>query len=315
MSTMIKEQQKKETVSTWFKRRIMPNWILYLFLLLPMIYAIIFWYAPMGGLVMGFQRYNAGKGILGSSFVGFEHFQRFFSSYMFGTIIRNTLTLSLYSFIAGLPFPVLLAILFKYCRAPRFAKIVQTITYGPYFISIVVLVAMLSVFLSPRTGLINLFLGNFGVLPVNFLSDPACFQHVYVWSGIWQGVGWSSIIYTAALASADPALHEAAIIDGASKLKRIWHIDIPIIIPTFIILLIMNIGSIMSVGYEKVYLMQNSANIMVSEIITTYTYTLGIKGGEVSYTTAIGLFNNAINFVLLLLANIISSRATKISVV
>ena len=178
----------------------------------------------------------------------------------------------------------------------------------------VVLVAMLSVFTSPRTGLINLALEGLGIEPINFMADAKWFRHIYVWSGVWQGAGWSSIIYTAALSGSDPQLHEAAIIDGASKWKRIWYIDLPVIAPTFIILQIMAIGNIMSVGFEKVYLMQNSANIMVSEIISTYTYTLGIKGGEVSYTTAIGLFNNVVNFVLLLGANFISGKVSKISV-
>jgi putative aldouronate transport system permease protein len=304
----------KSPFRVWFRKKVIPNWILYLFLIPALIYAAIFWYAPMFGLVMSFQRYNPGLGFLKSPWVGLDNFERFFDSYMCWTLIRNTLVLSLYSFIAGLPIPIILAIVFQYCPHKRFVKTVQTVTYAPYFISVVVLVAMLTIFLSPRTGLINLAIKNMGVQPINFMSDSAWFRHIYVWSGVWQGAGWGSIIYTATLSGSDPQLHEAAIIDGASKWKRVWYIDLPVIAPTFIILQIMNVGHIMSVGFEKVYLMQNSANIMVSEIISTYSYSLGIKGGEVSYTTAIGLFNNVVNFILLLTANFISSKVSKISV-
>ncbi|MDL2234023.1 ABC transporter permease subunit [Ruminococcaceae bacterium OttesenSCG-928-L11] len=297
-------------------KRIRVNWMLYLFLIPCLVYAAIFWYAPMAGLVMSFKRYNPMQGMFGSPWVGLEHFRRFFDSYMFGTILKNTLFLSIYSFLAGMPIPVLLAIAFQYCRSSRASKTVQTIAYAPYFISVVVLVAMLMVFLSPRTGLINIVMRDYlGGTPINFMTEEKYFRHLYVWSGVWQNAGWNSIIYTAALAGSEVQLHEAAVIDGASKWRRVWAIDIPVLIPTFVILQIMNIGSIMSVGFEKVYLMQNSANIMVSEIISTYTYTLGIKGGEISYTTAIGLFNNIINFVLLMAANFISGKATKISVV
>jgi putative aldouronate transport system permease protein len=306
--------RKTNSPAIWFRKKIAPNWICYLFLLPVLIYAAIFWYAPMFGLTMSFQRYNPGLGFFKSPWVGFSNFKRFFDSYMCWTLIENTLYISLYSFIAGLPIPIIMALAFQYCPRKRFTKTVQTITYAPYFISVVVLVAMLTVFTSPRTGLINLAMKGLGVQPVNFMADAKWFRHVYVWSGVWQGAGWSSIIYTAALSGSDPQLHEAAIIDGASKWKRIWYIDLPVIAPTFIILQIMSIGNIMSVGFEKAYLMQNSANIMVSEIISTYTYTLGVKGGEVSYTTAIGLFNNVVNFALLLGANFISGKVSKISV-
>lgn len=311
---MKKASAAKVPAAVWFRRKIAPNWILYLFLLPVLVYAAIFWYAPMFGLVMSFQNYNPGLGFFGSPWVGLANFERFFNSYMCWTLIKNTLWISLYSFIAGLPVPIILAIVFQYCPHKRFVKTVQTITYAPYFISVVVLVAMLMIFLSPRTGLINIIIKSLGAQPINFMSDAGWFRHIYVWSGVWQGAGWSSIIYTATLSGSDPQLHEAAIIDGASKWKRVWYIDLPVLAPTFIILQVMSIGNIMSVGFEKVYLMQNSANIMVSEIISTYTYTLGIKGGEVSYTTAIGLFNNIVNFVLLLAANFISSKVSKISV-
>lgn len=304
----------KKGIGNWFHRKIRPNLILYAFLLPVIIYAAIFWYAPMFGLVMAFENYNPGKGFLNSPWVGFDHFTRFFNSYMFTTLLKNTLTISIYSFIAGIPFPIILAFAFQYCEKKRMSKMVQTVTYAPHFISTVVLVGMLTIFLSPRTGFVNALLRLMGMDAINFMSEKSMFIHIYVWSGIWQGAGWSSVIYTAALAGADPSLHEAAVIDGASRWKRVIHIDLPVLMPTFIILQIMGIGNILGVGFEKIYLMQNPANIMVSEVISTYTYTLGVKGGEVSYTTAIGMFNNIVNFILLITANLMSSRLTKTSI-
>lgn len=303
------------SIKKWYIKKIKPNTILYLFLIPVLVYAAIFWYAPMFGLVMSFQRYNPGKGILGSPWVGLEHFTRFFDSYLFWTLIQNTLRLSLYSFIAGIPIPIILSIAFQYCEAKRFRKFVQTVTYAPYFISVVVLVAMIMIFLSPRTGIFNILLRNAGGEPINFMTESKYFSHIYVISGLWQGAGWSTIIYTAALAGSAPELHEAAIVDGASKWRRVWHIDLPTLLPTFTILQILSIGNIMNVGFEKVYLMQNTANIMVSETISTYIYSMGIKGGEFSYTAAIGMFNNVINFVLLFAVNMLARKMTRISVV
>lgn len=314
IASIQKKNQPSRQMRGWFQKRIKPNLLLYVFLIPPLLYAAFLWYAPMFGLVMAFQNFNPGKGFLGSPWVGFAHFERFFGSYMFGTLLKNTLLISLYSFLAGLPFPIILAFAFQYSARRRFAKFVQTATYAPHFISIVVLVGMLTIFLSPRTGFVNMLLQGLGMDPIHFMSEKSMFAHIYVWSGIWQGAGWGSVIYTAALAGSDPALHEAAVIDGASLWKRVIHVDLPVLVPTFIILQIMGIGNILGVGFEKIYLMQNPANIMVSEVISTYTYTLGVKGGEVSYTTAIGMFNNIINFILLLSANFISNRLTKMSV-
>ena len=317
MSTtpILSNSNTKLSFTSWYKRRIRPNLILYIFLIPVIIYAAIFWYAPMFGLTMAFTNYNPGFGFLKSPWVGFNHFSRFFNSYMFTTLLKNTLTISIYSFIAGIPFPIILAFAFQYCRNKRISKTIQTVTYAPHFISTVVLVGMLTIFLSPRTGFVNSILRMLGAEAINFMAEKSMFAHIYVWSGIWQGAGWSSVIYTAALSGSDPSLHEAAVIDGASLWKRVIHIDLPVIMPTFIILQIMGIGNILGVGFEKVYLMQNPANIMVSEVISTYTYTLGVKGGEVSYTTAIGMFNNFVNFILLLTANLMSSRLTRTSII
>ena len=315
MNQITNKGTSMQNIREWYIKKIKPNTILYLFLIPVLIYAAIFWYAPMFGLVMSFQRYNPGLGFLNSPWVGFEHFKLFFSSYMFGTLIKNTLRLSIYSLLAGIPLPIILALAFQYCRSHKFAKTVQTVTYAPYFISVVVLVSMLSIFLSPSTGLVNHLISKFGGDSIYFMVEKKIFSHIYVWSGIWQGAGWGSIIYTAALAGSNPQLHDAAVIDGASKWQRVVHIDFPILIPTFLILMILNIGHIMSVGYEKVYLMQNSGNIMVSQIISTYTYSIGVLDGEISYATAIGLFNNVINFILIFVASTASKKITQIGVI
>lgn len=299
----------------WYVKKIKPNHILYIFLIPILVYAVIFWYAPMVGIIMSFQRYSPGLGMFKSPWVGFFHFQKFFESYMFWRLIKNTLVLSLYGFIAGMPIPIILAITFKYCESKRFVKVIQTAVYGPFFISTVVAVAMIMIFLSPRTGLINVIIESLGGNTISFMAKSEYFRHIYVWSDIWQGAGWGSIIYTAALAGSNPELHEAAIIDGASKIKRVFYIDLPVLAPTFIILQIFSVGNIMGIGYEKVFLMQNSANSMVSEIISTYQYTMGIRNGEFSYTTAIGLFNNLINFILLISANALSKKFTNRSVI
>lgn len=298
-----------------YAKRIRPNLIVYLFLLPAVIYALIFMYYPIYGIQIAFKDYNPGLGIMDSPWVGLKHFNRFFDSYLLWKLLWNTLSLSLYTFLAGMPIPIILALAFNYCHHNRFRKLVQTVTYAPHFISVVVLVGMMVVFLSPNTGIVNVLIRAFGGEPVAFLTSEGLFRHLYVWSGVWQGAGWSTIIYMAALSGVSPELHEVAIVEGASKFKRVWHVDIPVLLPTFIILQIMSLGHIMGVGFEKVYLMQNPGNAMVSEVISTYTYKLGIQGGEFSYTSAIGLFNNVINLVLLLVANGLSRRISKIGVI
>lgn len=291
--------------------RIKKNWRLYLFLLVPVAYILIFAYVPMAGLQLAFKRFNAADGIWGSPWVGVEQFQRFFSSYQFGRVLKNTLTLSLYGLLAGFPFPILLALILNSLRSDRYRKTAQTITYLPYFISTVVLVGILAQVLNPRVGLVaNITMAFSGGEPANLMASPDAFPHLYVWSGVWQAMGYNSIIYIAALSGVDPNLHEAAQIDGANRFQRVLHIDFPAILPTATILLILNAGQLMNVGFEKAYLMQNSMNQSASEVISTYVYKVGLAASvtDFSYATAIGLFNSVVNMVLIVLVNFASKR-------
>jgi len=283
--------------------------MLYLFVLPVMAYIIIFNYAPMYGIQIAFKDFRASEGILGSSWVGFYWFETFIKSRRFLQILRNTLTISIYSLAVGFPIPIILALMINCLKGSVFKRLVQTVTYMPHFISTVVLVGMMAVFFSPRSGFINTLIGMAGG-PDNtfFFGDPKYFYHLYVWSGVWQNAGWSSIIYIAALSAVSPELHEAAIIDGTTRIQRVFHIDLPTIVPTMVILLILNCGSIMSVGFEKAFLMQNSLNLEVSEIIATYTYKRGLLGAEFSFSAAIGLFNNVINFIILVTVNRIANK-------
>ena len=292
---------------------IRKHYQLYLMSIPTLIFFIIFLYFPMYGVQIAFKNYLPSRGILGSPWVGFEHFMRFFRSYNFWDLIKNTLGLSVYQLVASFPAPIIFALLLNEVKNAKFKKTVQMVTYAPHFISTVVMVGMLSIFLSPQNGLINQLIVLFGGEPVAFLSKPQYFKTIYVLSGIWQTLGWSSIIYTAALAGIDPQLHEAATVDGASKLKRIWHIDIHGIMPTMIIMLIMNTGSIMNIGFEKVFLLQNDLNIVSSDVISTYVYRAGLIGGEYSFSAAVGLFNSVINCILLVSVNAISKRVSETS--
>lgn len=262
---------------------------------------------------MAFQDYSPVKGIIGSNFVGLKHFKKFFSTYMAKQIISNTVILSGYSLLASFPFPVILALMLNYCVNRRFGKIVQTVTYMPYFISVMVLVGMMNIFFSTNYGVVNTVLQALGIEPFSFMSSEKSFRHMYVWSGIWQGMGYSSVIYFAALSGIDPTLYEAAELDGASKLQRIRYIDLPSIMPTVIIMLIMSAGNLMSIGFEKAYLMQNDRNSGVSEIIATYVYKVGLIDARYSFSAAINLFNSAINFVILIVINKISRKLSDTS--
>ncbi|NMA83531.1 MAG: sugar ABC transporter permease [Epulopiscium sp.] len=284
-------------------KMIYRNYVLYLFLLPAFIYLIIFDYWPMYGIQISFKDFSAIDGIWNSPWVGFKHFTTFFQSYRFWTLMKNTLILSFYQLIAGFPIPILLAIILNYSTMKKMSKFAQTATYAPHFISTVVMVGMLILFLSPSNGIINKLLSYLNMGPYFFMGEENYFKHIYVWSGIWQNAGWNSIIYIAVLTNVSPELHEAAVVDGASKLKRIWHIDIPALLPTATILLIMQLGRIMNIGFEKVLLMQNTLNLNTAEVISTYTYKVGLLNAQYSYSTAIGLFNNIINFTLLLLVN------------
>lgn len=296
-----KKQKQEYMKQTWLL--VKRNYVLYLFLLPALLYIVIFNYWPMYGIQIAFKDYLPYEGIGGSPWVGLKHFNKFFSSIIFWDLLKNTLWISIYSIVASFPIPIILAFMINYTKNKRLKKLTQTITYAPHFISTVVLVGMLSIFLSPRTGFINTIIEAFGGERIFFLGQKEWFRHIYVWSGIWQGAGWASIIYIAALSGVSPELHEAAIIDGANKLQRIRHIDIPAILPTIIILLILNMGQVMNVGFEKVLLMQNDLNLQISEVISTYTYKMGLVNAQYSYSTAIGLFNNVINFCILIGVN------------
>ena len=278
------------------------NWLLYVFVVPCLLYILIFHYLPLYGIQMAFKDFNAYDGIWGSPWVGFAHFNRFFQSVQFWSLIRNTLALSLYQLVVGFPMPILLALMLNYTSLKRTKRLVQTVTYAPHLISTVVIVGMLIAFTS-SSGLFNQLLAIFGKEPILFMGKSSLFRSLYVWSDVWQNTGWSAIIYIAVLTSVNQELHEAAIVDGASILRRIWHIDLVAILPTAIILLIMNLGSVMNLGFEKAFLMQNSMNLDASEIISTYVYKIGIQSTQYSYATAIGLFNNIINFILLISVN------------
>lgn len=289
-------------------RRMQRQWQLYLFLLLPVACVVIFSYVPMYGIVLAFKNYRPNKGILGSPWVGMKYFNQFFNSPSFLLLLKNTLILSLYSLLASLPVPILLALCLNEVRIPWFKKTVQMVTYAPYFISTVVMVGMLIQLMSIRSGFFNHLIQIFGGAPVDFMAIPSLFRTIYVFSGVWQGMGYSAVIYIAALSNVDPQLYEAAIIDGANRLQKIIHIDIPAILPTIVLMLIMSLGNVMSIGAEKVYLMQNNLNLSTSEIISTYVYKIGLINGQFSLSTAVGLFNSVINFVLIVIVNTIARR-------
>lgn len=294
-------------------KKIASSWQLYVLILPAFIYFIVFHYGPMYGVQIAFKNYMPSLGIWGSPWVGFAHFKRFFDSYYFWDLIRNTVGISLYSLIVGFPLPIILALALNEVKDGPFKKTVQTITYAPHFISVVVIVGMVIAFLSPSSGILNHALQFLGFESKAYMEDPAWFKTIYVLSGVWQSTGWSSVIYMAALSGIDPQLHEAATIDGASRLQRLWNINLPYLMPTMIILLIMNFGSVMSVGHEKVLLMQNPLNMPSSNIIATFTYQQGLLDAQFSYAAAIGLFNSAINAVLLLFVNKISKKVSETS--
>jgi len=291
-------------------RRIRRNLGLYLLLLPAVILLICFAYKPMYGVIIAFKDFKPATGITGSSWADpwHKYFTKFFKSFQFDTTIRNTLVINLYSLAAGFPLPILLALVVNQMKSNWFRKSFQTITYLPHFISTVVMVGIIILFLSPGSGLIGNIYRLFGKEAPNLMGSAGAFSSVYVWSDIWQNFGWDSIIYIAALSSVDPSLYEAATVDGASKRQKMWHIDVPMLIPTAVILLIMRVGGLMGLGFEKVYLMQNDMNLKTSEVISTYVYKMGILSAQYSYSAAINMFNTIINFILLFAVNQISRR-------
>lgn len=283
------------------------NYFLYLLIAPAFLFTIIFKYVPMYGVLIAFKDFSYSKGILGSEWAGFEHFAKFLNAPNFEVIFMNTLKLSAYGLLLGFPVPILLALMLNQLRKAAAKKNIQLILYAPNFISVVVIVGMLFVFLSP-TGPINKIVTLVTDHPITFMSDPEYFRAIYILSGIWQTAGWSSIIFVAALASVDPELHHAANMDGANLLQRIWHIDLPALKPVMAILFILSAGGIMAIGHEKAFLMQTALNIPTSEIIATYVYKVGLKAGDYSYSAAIGLFNSVINIILLVFVNYVVKK-------
>lgn len=289
-------------------KSILNNWQLYMLILPALVYLIIFNYLPMYGVQIAFRNYKAVEGITGSAWVGLKHFKTFFQAHYSTRLITNTLLLNLYGLLFGFPIPVFLAILINNLRNQHFKKFTQTVVYVPHFISTVVLAGMLYIFLSPVNGIVNKAIVSLGGEAIFFLSEESWFRPVFIISGIWQGAGWSSILYLAALAGVDQELYEAATIDGATKLQKVIHIDFPHLLPTVTMMLILNCGSLLSSSTEKTLLFQTGGNMAKSDIIGTYVYTMGLTQGQFSYTAAIGLMVNVVNFVLILSVNQLSKR-------
>lgn len=303
--------RRNPTVFNTFVR----DWQLWVLILPAIVVIFVFNYIPMYGIQLAFREYSFKTGITGGEFVGLKYFYKYFESPMFIPTIRNTFSIAGTSILLGFPAPIILAILFNQVRQPRYKTALQTVVYMPHFISTVVMVSLLRVFLSVNSGLLSQLLKYMGLVSqnANLLGDKDAFVWVYVLSGIWQNCGWDSIIYLAALSSVDQQLYEACRIDGANRLQMIWHIDLPTLLPTIVILLIMNCGNILSVGFEKVFLMQNTMNKQVSEVISTYVYSIGLKTNQFSFGAAIGLFNTLVNFIFLVLVNTISNKVADVS--
>lgn len=290
------------------------NWILYLFIIPTIIYYIMFHYMPIYGVQIAFQNYRIGETFGASEWVGLKHFIKFFESVWFTTLLKNTLSISLISYLS-FPVPIILALLLNEVKNMKFRKLVQTVSYAPHFISVVILCSATKMFLSPSLGIIGMFVNNvrtsMGLDTINIMTRGNLFKWVYELSGLWQGAGWASIIYFAALAGVDPQLVEAARVDGANKVQCIWHINLPVLVPTIVIQLILKSGSILSVGYEKVYLLQNDTILRSSEVISTYVYRTGLQGAQYSFSAAVGLFNSAVNAIMLILVNTITRKISR----
>ncbi|MEJ1105740.1 MULTISPECIES: ABC transporter permease [unclassified Kribbella] len=305
-----RRRRRERTTMVGLRRSLQRHWTLYLLMIVPLTWFAVFKYIPMSNAVLAFKNYNVIKGIWGSPWVGWQNFELFFANPVFWTLVKNTFLLSVYTVAASFPLAIILALALNEIRTSLFKKTVQLVTYAPYFISTVVVVSMTILVLSPRLGIVNEGLGFFGVPAVDFLGNPDYFRHIYVWSDVWQTTGYSAVIYLAALAGVDPALHESAKIDGATRLQRIRHVDLPGIMPTAVIILVLAVGNIMAIGFEKAFLLQNPLNLSESEIIATYVYKTGLLNADFSLATAVGLFNSVINLVLLLGVNMIAKRIT-----
>jgi putative aldouronate transport system permease protein len=314
-SDIISVQQLKPDHGSWmvtFWKGLKKTRTLQIMILPGLVYYIIFHYLPMYGVVIAFKDFKPLLGILGSPWIGFKQFNRFFSHPYFFRLIKNTFLLSFYSLIFGFPAPIILALMLNEVRNATYKRFVQTVSYLPHFISIVAVVSILNLFLSPTSGYINVILKQvFGIKPIYFMVEPGWFRPLFVGSGIWQNIGWGAILYLAALSQVDMQLYDAALVDGASRLQRIWHISLPSIMPTIVILLILRIGTLFYVGFEKVILMYNPAIYTTADVIGSYVYRRGLQHAEFSYGAAVGLFNSVINVTLLITANWVSRRVTE----
>ena len=305
----------RKPVIVWLRRirMVLSRWQLYALLAPAVVTTLLFHYYPIYGIQIAFKNYRNSRGIWGSSWVGLKHFQSLFSYVNFDDILRNTISISLYS-IAVFPCAVIFALMLNEVRNLRFKRGVQMISYAPHFISTVVVVSMLQIFMQRSNGLINNVIAMLGGERIDFLSIPQYFSTIFVWSGVWQNLGWNAIVYIAALAGVSAELQEAARIDGANRLQIIWHVNLPHIFPTIVTLLIISTGSVLSVGFEKIYLMQNSLNLDASRVISTYVYEMGIENAQLDFATAVGLFNNAVNIAILLIVNTVARKISKISI-
>lgn len=310
-SAIAAPKQLERTGFQKFWGNFIKNWQLHLMILLPFVYIIIFKYAPMYGLQIGFRNYTARLGIMNSEWVGLGQFAAFFNNYIWRNVVWNTLAISLYQILAGFPIPIILALTIHVNTYKGLKKITQNVSYIPHFISVVIMVGILNTVLNPISGILGAYSRLTGT---GYMSDirgsETTFRHLYVWSGVWQTMGWSSIIYVSALTAVPDELHEAAKLDGASRLRRVWSVDLPTILPTIAVMLIMRFGSIMSVGYQKAYLMQNSMNLDTSEIISTYVYKEGIGKNNMSYGSAVGVMNSVVNTTMVFLVNWITNQLT-----
>ena len=308
MKGSLKTGRSKRSIG-WY---LAHDWQLWVMLLPAVVYIFIFCYIPMYGAQLAFREYSFETGITGGKWVGFKYFEQYFSSSMFGTTLKNTFTISATSILLGFPAPIVLALIINQIRSSKWKRTVQTTVYIPYFISTVVMVSMLNVLFAKKGGVLSDFMKMIGLVSpkANLIGQAKYFVGMYVGSGIWQSMGWNSIIYIAALSSVDTQLYDAAKIDGANRWQRVIHIEFPVLVPTIMILLIMNMGGILNVGFDKVFLMQNTLNLSASQVISTYVYDVGVKSSQFSFGTAVGLFTNVVNFVFLLTANWVSKRVT-----
>lgn len=289
---------------------ILRCWQVYVMVLPALVWVILFAYKPMYGVLIAFKDYKMKKGIMGSPWCGLDNFRRLFDSYWFPITVKNTLTLSLLSLVLGFPLPIILALMLNELKSEGIRRTIQTVSYAPHFISTVVMCSMIILFLSPTSGVLGRAIATVSGSKDPLMTKGPAFKWIYVLSGVWQGVGWSSIIFTAALAGVDKSLLEAADIDGATRLQKIWYVNVPVLIPTVVIMLILQCGSLLSVGYEKVYLLQYDNTLTYSEVISTYTYKVGLIDADFAFSTAVGVLNSVVNSVILIIVNTISRKVS-----